>query len=209
MIRIIIFFPSLIVITFFMLGEALFIEDKLEKADICHVMSGPNYRASYAFELYRKKLCGKLLFIGGPENNPTKSFAVDQRDRAVEKGIPTGDIIIDETSVFSSLEEMTQLKEIIDSHTYNTVPLVTLVSDPFHMRRLRMIGRWITSGEIKLQLAPVPFEHTYMNRRWWADWESSKLVGIELFKIAFYWSRYQLPWPPLRDWLARFDKIND
>jgi uncharacterized SAM-binding protein YcdF (DUF218 family) len=83
---------------------------------------------------------------------------------------------------------------------------VTVVSDPFHMRRARWTYRHVLGNEISLQMAPVPFELTPYPRRWWTDEASRKYVKDEYLKMAYYYLRYQLGWGPLQNWLVSLDR---
>jgi hypothetical protein len=54
-------------------------------------------------------------------------------------------------------------------------------------------------------MAPVPFEMSPYQRRWWTDAASHRYVKDEYQKLAYYVARYQLSWGPLKEWLASFD----
>jgi hypothetical protein len=54
-------------------------------------------------------------------------------------------------------------------------------------------------------MAPVPFEVSPYQRRWWNDGASRAYVKDEYLKMAYYVARYQLSWGPLKEWLASFD----
>jgi uncharacterized SAM-binding protein YcdF (DUF218 family) len=96
------------------------------------------------------------------------------------------------------------LKEFI-AQSEGPIRSVIVVSDAYHMRRTRWTYRRLLGGEIRVQMAPVPFEASPYPRRWWADSASRSYVKDEYLKMAYYIARYQLSWGPLKDWLASFD----
>lgn len=188
-------------------GSFLVVEDDLQRADLCHVLGGNKKRVIYGAELYQEGLCGKLVFIGGKEGEE-HSYASQQKAFAIDRGVPAADIVIDETDVFSTFEEITRLAAVIRT-TSPPAATVTYVTDAFHTRRVHMVSRWILDSSLRVQMAPVPFDESYFERSWWQDRRSRKMVYREYAKLAFYWLRYRVPFQPLNDWLARFDRIND
>jgi hypothetical protein len=73
------------------------------------------------------------------------------------------------------------------------------------MRRARWTTQRLLGDEIQVQMAPVPFEVSPYQRRWWTDEASRKYVKDEYLKLAYYVARYQLSWGPLKAWLASLD----
>jgi hypothetical protein len=55
-------------------------------------------------------------------------------------------------------------------------------------------------------MAPVPFDLSPYQHRWWAERESRRMVEEEYLKWGYYIARYQLSWGFLKDWLASFDR---
>lgn len=194
-------------------GPFLVLDDELQRADLCHVLGGNVKRVIYGAELYARGLCTKLVFIGGKEGEE-RSFASREKAFAIDQGVPAADIVIDETDVFSTFEEITRLAAVIrttspPASTGAPTLTVTYVTDAFHTRRVHMVSRWILDDSVRVQMAPVPFADSYFERSWWKDRRSRKTVFWEYVKLAFYWLRYRLPFQPVNDWLAGFDKIDD
>jgi uncharacterized SAM-binding protein YcdF (DUF218 family) len=199
---------SLLIIAIFLFaGSFLVVDDNLEHAELCHVLGGNQSRVLFGASLYEQGLCDRLVFIGGKEGG-SQSYASRQEALAIDHGVPEADIMIDETDVFSTFAEIGRLAEVIKK-SRPPAATVTYVTDPFHTRRVRMVSRWILDDSIRVQMAPVPFDKSLSRRNWWENKRSRRMVCTEYVKMVFYWFRYRLPFRPLNNWLARFDKIND
>jgi len=187
------------------IGDFLIVQDQLSPADVIHVISGENYRAEYGIQLYNQGYGKYLFFTGGwcPYHNI--NHAQYSKESALAQGISPNAIVTDEAEIDSTYAEAIRLKEWIDLQT-QPVNSIMVVSDPHHMRRARWTYRRIFGDEIKIIMAPVPFEMSMYQRQWWKDAESRSMVKDEYLKFAFYIARHQLSWGKLRDWLANFDK---
>ena len=181
-------------------GYFLVIQDDLGKADLCLAMGGGNHRADYAVQLYHDGLCSRLIFINGHPRY--QSFAETRKAMAVEKDVPAEAVLTDSTRVYSTYAEVAQLKAFVDGNPALAPESITLVSDPYHMRRTRLAFDWIFQGEIRVQMAPLPFNLTRQRRHWWTHPATVSMVGREYVKLVYYWLRYRLPFKPLNDWLA-------
>ncbi len=100
----------------------------------------------------------------------------------------------------STYDEAILLKKYIDD---NQLPVqsVLVVSDPFHMRRARWTYERVLGNDIKVLMAPVPFERLVYKNDWWTDPAAQRYILDEYTKMFYYFLRYQLSWK----WLARFD----
>ncbi len=186
-------------------GDFLVVRDDLHPADVIHVIAGADYRTDYAIQLYRRGYGTQIFFTGGWCIFHNLYHGQHGRDLALEQGVPPEAIAIDDTSVTSTYSEALRLKEFIAN---SLVPIhsVIVVSDPFHMQRARWTYRHVLGDEISLQMAPVPFELTPYQRRWWIDEASRQYVVNEYRKMAYYYVRYQLDPTPLREWLVSLDQ---
>jgi uncharacterized SAM-binding protein YcdF (DUF218 family) len=139
------------------IGDFLIIQDELHSADVIHVIAGPDYRTDYAIRLYQEGYGRQLFFTGGWCTIHMGYHGEIGRVRALDQGVPPEAIATDDTTVTSTYSEAVRLKEFIAN---SPVPIhsVTVVSDPFHMRRARWAYRRVFGNEISLQMAPVPFE---------------------------------------------------
>lgn len=186
------------------LGDFLIVQDELQPAAVIHVIAGDDYRTDYAVELYQQGYGDQLFFTGGWCTSHQYYHGQHGRDRAVEQGVPEDLIGIDEAQVTSTYDEALRLKDFI-AQSPTPVRSVIVVSDPFHMRRARWTYRHVLGGGIQVLMAPVPFEQTPYQRRWWTDDASERYVKDEYVKTVYYIARYQLSWGPAKEWLASLD----
>ena len=187
------------------IGDFLVIQDKLQPADVIHVIAGPEYRTDYGIQLYQQGYGRYLFFTGGWCSFHNYFHGQHAKERALGQGIPKEAIAIDESQVTSTYSEVVRLKEFIDQ---SQVPIhsVIVVSDPHHMRRARWTCRQVLGDQISLEMALIPFEMSPYQRRWWTEKKSQQMVWDEYWKFLYYYARYRLSWGPLKDWLASLDR---
>jgi uncharacterized SAM-binding protein YcdF (DUF218 family) len=186
------------------IGDFLVIQDGLRPVDVIHVIAGPEDRANYAIWLYKQGYGKQLYFTGGWCTFHNLYHGQHGRELALQQGVPSEAIAIDDSQVSSTYAEVTRLKEFIDRSS-TPIRSVIVVSDAYHMRRARWTARRLLGKGVRIQMAPVPFEASPYKRRWWTDRASRQYVRDEYLKTAYYLARYQLSWGPLRRWLASLD----
>jgi uncharacterized SAM-binding protein YcdF (DUF218 family) len=185
-------------------GDFLVVRDDLRPADVIAVISGPDDRTDYAIQLYKQGYGKQIFFTGGWCPVIQGNHAERGKERALEQGVPPQAIATDGSPVNSTYSEAVRLKEFI-AESEAPIQSVIVVSDPHHMRRARWTYRLLLGDQVSIQMAPVPFELSPYQRRWWTDEESRQYVKNEYLKIAYYYARYQFSWGPVREWLASLD----
>lgn len=186
-------------------GDFLVVEDDLVPADVVHVLSGPDYRTDYATQLYEEGYGKQLFFTGGWCNSISGSHAERGRERALEGGVPPEAIVTDGSWVTGTYSEAIRLKELV-AQSQGAIRSVIVVSDPHHMRRVRWAFRQVMGDQLRVQMAPVPFNLSFYQHQWWRDPYSRQMVGNEYLKTAYYYARYRLSWGPVQEWLASLDQ---
>jgi uncharacterized SAM-binding protein YcdF (DUF218 family) len=93
-------------------------------------------RLDHAVELYRRGIADTLIMTGGTGPGDTVSEAVVSKRYAARRGIPAGVIFTEERGM-TSLQSMRAVAGIMDG---NRIRSAVLVSDPFHMLRLRLLA---------------------------------------------------------------------
>lgn len=186
------------------LGDYLIVRDELRPADVIHVIGGDDYRTDYAIRLFEQGYGKTLFFTGGWCEKHGYRHGEHARDRSMAQGVPADSIALDDSSVISTYQEAELLKAWI---ARNPAPVrsVTVVSDPFHMRRARWTFKRVLGKTVEVRMAPVPFEMTNLQRRWWTGWRSRQYVRDEYEKLIYYVLRYQIARGKIRDWLASMD----
>lgn len=187
------------------IGDFLIIQDQLQPADVIHVIAGDNHRTDYAIILYKKGYSKKIFFSGGLCKFHNVYHGQQGKMRSLKMGLPIEAIAIDESKVTSTYSEALRLKEFIKG-SKETIRSVIVVSDIYHMYRSHWTYRKVLDSQIKIQMAPVPFDQSPFQARWWTDKRSRKMVKNEYLKLGYYFARYHLSRGRLKDWLASLDK---
>jgi len=187
------------------IGDFLIVQDELHPADVIHVIAGADYRTDYAIQLYRQGYGKRIFFTGGWCIFHNLYHGQHGRDLALDQGVPPEAIAIDDSDVTSTYSEAVRLKEFM---AQNQAPIrsVIVVSDPYHMRRARLTYKWVLGDQVSIQMAPIPFESSPYQRRWWTDKASRQYVKDEYLKTLYYYARYQLGGGPLQGWLVSLDR---
>ena len=187
------------------LGDFLVLQDNLHPADVIHVIAGEDYRTDYALQLYKRGFGKTLFFTGGWCETHQYHHGEHAKARALAHGISMNAIAFDDSSVTSTYLEAEKLKEWM-AESRAPIHSIIVVSDPFHMRRVRWTYKKVLGNSIEVQMAPVPFELTSYRRHWWADQASRKYVRDEYKKLAYYVLRYRISTGKFRNWLASMDR---
>ena len=108
-------------------------------------------RINHAVNLYQKGRVRKLIFTGGQGNPGEPTEASAARDYALQSGVPTSDILIEDKS-HTTYENILNAKQLADTHGLRTV---LIVSDPLHMKRAMTMAR-----DVGLEAHPSPTPST-------------------------------------------------
>jgi uncharacterized SAM-binding protein YcdF (DUF218 family) len=186
------------------IGNFLATRSGLEKGEIVHVISGADSRADYGIELVKAGYAPKIFFTGGWCDEINGYHGQRGKQRALKQGVAEDAITTDDSKVVSTYDEALRLKAYLDKQPQQTRSII-VVSDPFHMRRVAWTYRSVFGPNMKIILAPVPFEKTQFNPRWWLDAESARNVGEEYAKLGYSLLRYQFASGWFKEWLASLD----
>lgn len=120
--------------------------DEARPADAIVVLGAAQYdgrpspvlkaRLDHAIELYREGLADTLIMTGGTAPGDTVSEAVVGKRYAARHGVPA-DRILTERLGMTSLQSMEAVAALMARHGLESA---VLVSDPFHMLRLRLLA---------------------------------------------------------------------
>jgi uncharacterized SAM-binding protein YcdF (DUF218 family) len=120
--------------------------DEARRADAIVVLGAAQYnghpspvleaRLRHAVELYRRGLAGTLIVTGGRAPGDTVSEAVVSARWAQRMGVPAAAIL--ETSGMTTRESMRDAARLMRARGLHRA---VLVSDPFHMLRLKLLSR--------------------------------------------------------------------
>jgi uncharacterized SAM-binding protein YcdF (DUF218 family) len=165
---------------------------------VIHVISGPSDRIEYGIQLYQEGY-GERLYLTGRGRQ-----AGEYKRKAVRLGVPAEAVVADGAWVTSTYSEALRLQTYI---AQSEVPVrsVIVCSDAYHTRRARWAYRRVLGSQVQLQMAPVPFDQSPLQREWWVHPLSRERVAEEYAKLVYYFARYQLFHGPIRAWLVSLD----
>jgi uncharacterized SAM-binding protein YcdF (DUF218 family) len=133
---------ALLILTIFLFSR----RDEARPADAVVVLGAAQYdgrpspvlraRLDHALQLYDDGIAPRLIFTGGVGIGDTVSEAEVSRRYAVRAGVPDS-AILTERAGLSSVESMSAVAELMREADLRTA---VLVSDPFHMLRLRILA---------------------------------------------------------------------
>jgi uncharacterized SAM-binding protein YcdF (DUF218 family) len=172
------------------IGNFLIVQDDVQTVDLIHVLGGDVERIDYAIELHKQRYGKKILFTGGRVELPliNTTYSSLAKAHAESRGVPSQDILPFESKATSTFEEVLELQEILQSDS--SLQAILIVSSPYHLRRARWIFNKTLNHHVKLQFAPVPFEKSRHQQRWWTEELSLQAVVNEYLKIPFYVLKY-------------------
>ena len=138
-------------------------------------------RADKAISLFKNGWASKIVFSGAAADTSGPSNAKVMRDRAINAGIPSGDILIDEYSR-NTTENAKNFSEIFKD---NNIEKVILVTSGYHQRRASLEFNQKSPNVVVLN-APVLSDKNW-GFFWWLNPYNWWLASSEAIKIlAFY-----------------------
>lgn len=121
--------------------------DEARAADVIVVLGAAQYdgrpspvlkaRLDHAVELYERGIAKTLIMTGGVGPGDTVSEAVVSRRYASRAGVPAEAILVEKTGL-TTLQSMRAVGRMMEERGLESA---VLVSDPFHMLRLKLLAR--------------------------------------------------------------------
>jgi uncharacterized SAM-binding protein YcdF (DUF218 family) len=96
-------------------------------------------RLDHAIELYERGVAPVIIMTGGQAPGDTVSEAVVSRRYAIREGVPPA-AILTERGGMTTVESMEAVSRLMRSRDMETA---VMVSDPFHMLRLKLLARQV------------------------------------------------------------------
>jgi len=167
-------------------GAYLIIADDLTPVDAIIIMGGGGEgRMNEALELYNEKYARIIILTETGERIEEFDYlqSFDLRIQLLNNGIPSGNILITESEVTSTLEEAHAVKQLLERRQLSTAIIVT---DPFHTKRTSIIfGDVFSEQDIKLYFRPVT-PSWYTSRTWFLTADGWKFTILEYVKLLAY-----------------------
>ncbi|MCB0170548.1 MAG: YdcF family protein [Anaerolineae bacterium] len=167
------------------IGDFLVVSDDPQPADLIHVLGGNYHRGEYAAELYHQGYANALFFTG----QSLETNLVARRDntpyaQALAHGVDPAAILPVDHSATSTYEEALILKQLL--HDRPAIQSVIIVSDGYHMRRVRWTFGRVIDDRAKLIFVPIPAEMSPVLPHWWQSQRSRQTIKQEYTKLLYY-----------------------
>lgn len=124
--------------------------DEARPADAIVVLGAAHYqgrpspvlraRLDHAVRLYEEGLAPVLIMTGGRAPGDTVSEAVAARRYVVRQGVPEDRVLVERGAGMTTVESMQAVARLMEGRGMETA---VLVSDPFHMLRLKLLARQV------------------------------------------------------------------
>ena len=168
-------------------GAFLIVADELEKASAIVVLSGGDEtRMSEALDLYEDGYADILILTetGRELENLDVLQSFDMRIQLMNNGVPSGNILITDHIVGSTVDEAVAVKNLLTNRQFNSAIIVT---DPYHTKRTSIIFREIFGDSpIKLMIRPVT-SSWYNSRSWFLSPRGWQFTLLEYLKLVGYY----------------------
>lgn len=99
-----------------------------------------------------------IVASGGQGADEPMSEAAAMRDYFVEQGVPEGQILLEERSA-NTLENLRFSLELLAENGYDTTADMAVVSNGFHLARVRLLWGRVCSGTYNLSTLAAPSSH--------------------------------------------------
>jgi uncharacterized SAM-binding protein YcdF (DUF218 family) len=147
------------------------LQDDARKADAIVVMGAAQYqgkpspvlraRLDHAVTLWQRGLAPRLLLTGGIGEGDTTSEAAVSRRYVMTRGVPDSAILLENEGRTSAQS----LRSAVDLLRARGLGTAVVVSDPFHMLRLEILGRRFGIDPYTSPALPAPGAQR-LYRRW-------------------------------------------
>ncbi len=166
-------------------GGILIIADPLEKSDAVVVLSGGDgERLDEAARIYQDKMAEYIVFTHPErEGGGWQSHLMDMKLQAMNQGVPITGLLVTDKHGNSTYEEAKEIRRYLEPMKFQSI---TIVTDPFHTFRTRLIFRDVfKDSSMKVRVRPVR-GHWYRSTTWWRSAEGWQMTVEEYLKIAAY-----------------------
>lgn len=170
---------GLVVGVLYGIGHYLSPQDDLAKSDAIIAISGgeTDSRALEAIELYEAGWAPKLIFSGAAADPNGPSNAEAMKRLAMERGVPEGNILIEEIST-NTAQNAAAVAVIVKARQYKQVILVT---SPYHQRRAKLLFEAALEPQTEV-LNHSATDERWRRSEWWANAYSYTITMSELQK---------------------------
>jgi uncharacterized SAM-binding protein YcdF (DUF218 family) len=167
------------------------LEDTADKGDCIMVLGSikaPKYRIPKAVSIYQDKRASKIILCGGKIQETENGFLSEaelMRRRALEMGIPDGDLLLEELSMTTKENMICALLMLERAFTLSKINKILLVTTNYHMRRCLLMAQTYMPDWINF--IPCPAEDTSTQRdNWYKNEKGYQRAKNEAWKVICY-----------------------
>jgi len=167
------------------IGFLLSPQDALEPSDAIVVISGgeTQSRVAEGVDLYKNNWAPILIMSGAARDTEGVANAVAMQRLAVDLGVASEDVLIEEESV-NTFENAEKTKDIIIENKYSKIILVT---SPYHQRRASLVfHKALKDLPIKI-INHSATDSAWRKNGWWLNAWARQLTFEELQKVVYTW----------------------
>jgi uncharacterized SAM-binding protein YcdF (DUF218 family) len=156
------------------------IDSKCAPADAIVAISGgdTSARVAEAIKLYNLGWAPKLVFSGAALDTSGPSNAEAMRDQAINVGVPSSAILIEENSLD------TAENALLTSSLVGSVNRIIVVTSPYHQRRAGLEFSHFFGDKVKVVNHPTQHDRQWQNY-WWSTPSGWYLALSESVKTLF------------------------
>jgi uncharacterized SAM-binding protein YcdF (DUF218 family) len=160
------------------------IDSNCQPADAIIAISGGDTfaRTDEAIKLYKNGWAPRIVFAGAAQDKKGPSNALVMKNHAEKLGIPSEDIIIEESSV--NTEE--NAKNTADYIKSNKLQQIIIVTSAYHQRRAGLEFKRQIGNEVAIVNHPVPHDKQWA-KQWYFTFSGWWLLLSELVKITSFY----------------------
>ncbi len=164
----------------------LIVADELVPVKAIVVLSGGTEpRMREALRLYEEGY-GSIIILtetGGTLRDSEQLYSFDMRIQLMNNGVPSGNIIITDMQVSSTIDEARAVRETLTNQQF---PSAIIITDPYHTRRTRMVFREaFTDSPIDIYVRPAG-SSWYNSRTWFFSARGWQFTTLEYIKLIGY-----------------------
>ena len=164
----------------------LIVADELVPVKAIVVLSGgTESRMRETLRLYEEGY-GSIIILtetGGTLGDSEQLYSFDMRIQLMNNGVPSGNIIITDMQVSSTIDEARAVRETLTNQQF---PSAIIVTDPYHTRRTRMVFREaFADSPIEIYIRPAG-SSWYNSRTWFLSARGWQFTTLEYIKLIGY-----------------------
>jgi len=175
-------------------GNFLIKEDNIEQADAIFILGGNIFdRSTHGVYLYQKHFSDTLIPLGEVVEKILLTIGNNIPDAKLSKQFMMRELNTPEQAIkplVKGTSTQEEVEAILTYATKNKYQKIIVVSDKFHLRRIRYtFNKVFKNSPIKVMLSGAP-NSSYREDYWWKYEQGLIMVNNEYVKLIYYFLKY-------------------